>query len=342
MPTLSSVTSNDVARLAGVSQSAVSRFFTPGASVSTKTAEKVQDAAKKLGYRPNVLARSLITGNSRIIGLVVAYLENQFYPEALEKLSHALKRNGYHILVFMASNDKEETAAIVENFIDYQVDGIIAASVALSQNLAELCRVRGIPVLLFNRHQGSKGPPSVTSDNVSGGREVARFLVRGGHGKIAHISGWLGSSTGRDRARGFRDGLAEFGMEPFACIDGMYRRDVATAAARELFSKPGPRPDAVFVGNDHMAFAVMDTLRFELGLRIPEDVSVVGYDDVPLASWAAYDLTTMRQPLNRMVESVVEELLKRVTQPESAPVQIRIEGELKIRSSSRTGEESTA
>ena len=339
---MSSVTSNDVARLAGVSQSAVSRFFTPGASVSTKTAEKVKDAAGKLGYRPNVLARSLITGNSRIIGLVVAYLENQFYPEALERLSHELKKNGYHILVFMASNDKDETEGIVENFLDYQVEGIIAASVALSQNLAELCRAQGIPVLLFNRHQGDEGPPSVTSDNVQGGRAVAKFLVREGHKRIAHISGWLGSSTGRDRENGFRSGLAEFRMAPCACIDGMYKREVAASAARELFSGEGPHPDAIFVGNDHMAFAVMDVLRFELGKRVPEDVSVVGYDDVPLASWGAYDLTTMRQPLNRMIESVVEDLLHRMANPEIAPEQIRIECELKIRGSTRTIEGRTA
>ncbi len=339
---MNSVTSNDVARLAGVSQSAVSRFFTPGASVSTKTAEKVQDAAKRLGYRPNVLARSLITGNSRIIGLVVAYLENQFYPEALERLSHELKKKGYHILVFMASNDLKETEGIVENFIDYQVEGIIAASVALSQNLAELCRRHGIPVLLFNRHQGSEGPPSVTSENISGSHAVAEFLVRGGHKRIAHISGWLGSSTGRDRENGFRAGLASFGMKPFACIDGMYRRDVAADVARALFAHSGPRPDAIFVGNDHMAFAVMDVLRCELGIRIPEDISVVGYDDVPLAAWGAYDLTTMRQPLNRMVETVVHDLLHRIADPEADPVQIRIEGELKIRGSARTAKERTA
>ncbi|MEM8703330.1 MAG: LacI family DNA-binding transcriptional regulator, partial [Pseudomonadota bacterium] len=114
------VTSVDVAKKAGVSQSAVSRVFTPGASVSPKMADKVLKAADELGYRPNVLARSLITGRSKIIGLVVAYLENQFYPDALEKLSKALQEHGYHILVFMVSNDDDSVDKVMGELLDYQ------------------------------------------------------------------------------------------------------------------------------------------------------------------------------------------------------------------------------
>ena len=116
------VTSVDVARKAGVSQSAVSRYFTPGASVSKKMAEKIRVAAEELGYRPNVLARAMITGRSRIIGLVVYYLENQFYPEAVEKLSIALQENGYHVLLFMASNTVGDVEPVVQSILDYRVD----------------------------------------------------------------------------------------------------------------------------------------------------------------------------------------------------------------------------
>ena len=137
--TTEKVTSAEVARLAGVSQSAVSRVFTPGASVSAKTMEKVRAAAEELGYRPNVLARSLITGRTRIIGLVVAYLENQFYPMALELLSRALQARGYHILVFMAENSTERVAQVMSELLDYQVDGIITASVAMSNDLTTRC-----------------------------------------------------------------------------------------------------------------------------------------------------------------------------------------------------------
>ena len=125
------ITSLDVARRAGVSQSAVSRVFTPGASASKKTIEKVRKAAEELGYRPNPLARAMITGKSRIIGLVVAYLENQFYPIALERLSRSLQAKGYHVLVFLAENATAEVAPVMEDLIAYQVDGIVTASVTI-------------------------------------------------------------------------------------------------------------------------------------------------------------------------------------------------------------------
>lgn len=331
------VTSVDVAKRAGVSQSAVSRVFTPGASVSPKMAQKVLKAAQELGYRPNVLARSLITGRSRIIGLVVAYLENQFYPDALEKLSMALQEHGYHILVFMVSNDDASVDNVMGELLDYQVDGIITASVAMSNALAARCAAAGVPVVLFNRGQDDERLNQVTSNNLEGGRKIAEFLVAGGHEKIAHIAGWSGSSTGRDREAGFRAGLESAGTNLSDCIDGMYNRETAAAAAREIFSADD-RPDAVFVGNDHMAFAVMDVLRYELNLDVPGDVSVVGYDDVPLASWPAYDLTTLRQPSNRMVEATVSTLLGWIEEGSSDVQKIQIDGPLMIRGSARIPE----
>ena len=215
------VTAQDVARVAGVSQSAVSRVYTPGASVSQKTMEKVKRAAKDLGYRPNIIARSLITGKSRIIGLVVAYLNNQFYPDALEKMSHALQARGYHVLVFMTSNNDEDLTQVFEEILDYQVDGIIAASVALTTDFASRCKQAGVPVVLFNRSQDVGALSSVTSDNWSGGRKVADFLVAGGHARIGYLadgrvlrpngiakavfgSGWVSWGAGSMRARSAR------------------------------------------------------------------------------------------------------------------------------------------
>lgn len=331
------VTSIEVAKMAGVSQSAVSRVFTPGASVSPKMAEKVLKAAHELGYRPNVLARSLITGRSRIIGLVVAYLENQFYPDALEKLSNALQAHGYHILVFMVSNEDDGVDKVMGELLDYQVDGIITASVGMSNDLAARCAAAGVPVVLFNRGQDDERLNQVTSNNVEGGRKIAEFLVAGDHKRIAHIAGWSGSSTGRDRKAGFVAGLKQAGMDVIASIDGMYRREAAAEATRELFSGP-EKPDAIFVGNDHMAFAVMDVLRFELKLDVPGDVSVVGYDDVPLASWPAYNLTTLRQPSNRMVEATVKTLLDWIEEGSSDVQKIKIDGPLMIRGSARIPE----
>ncbi len=320
------ITAMDVARLAGVSQSAVSRVFTPGASASKATVEKVRAAAEQLGYRPDPLARAMITGRTRIIGLVVAYLENQFYPMAIELLSRSLQEKGYHVLVFMAENSTEKVPQVMQELLDYQVDGIITASVAMTNDLTARCRAVGIPVVMFNRGQDDAGLSEVTSDNLAGGRKAAQHLLDTGHRRIAHVMGWQGSSTGRDRAQGFREALAEAGQKPFAMIDGMYSRDEAARAAGSLFSGPD-RPDAIFVGNDHMAFAVMDTLRFDLGLSVPGDISVIGYDDVPLASWPSYNLTTIRQPVRRMVEATVDILLNQI-EGETAPSRIRIDGPL--------------
>ncbi|MEP5729878.1 MAG: LacI family DNA-binding transcriptional regulator [Sulfitobacter sp.] len=328
------ITSLQVAERAGVSQSAVSRVFTPGASVSPKTALKVREAAMELGYRPNVLARSLITGKSRIIGLIVAYLDNYFYPLALEKLSNSLQAEGYHVLVFMASNDSQSTDQVIDELLDYQVDGIITASVGISSDLTARCEAAGVPVVLFNRSQDAAEHSAVTSNNFAGGRSVATFFAAGGHQRIAYIGGWEGASTQRDREAGFRDGLHAAGMPLAARGLGQFTVEGANDAAREMFGQPD-YPDAVFVATDHMAFAVMDVLRAELGLRIPEDVSIVGYDDVPPAAWAAYDLTTVRQRANVMVQETVALMIDKISNPASEPRHIKVESPLIIRSSAK-------
>lgn len=329
------VTSIDVARLAGVSQSAVSRFFTPGTSVSKKTAEKVKAASDQLGYRPNILARSLITGRSRIIGLVVAYLDNYFYPEVVERLSKALQEEGYHVLIFISPLTSENVDLIAQEILDYQVDAIVLASVSLSSELAAQCQASGVPIVLFNRSQDDPSLSAVTSDNRAGGRMLAELLVGLGHTRIAYVAGFEGASTQRDRELGFRQGLAAAGRSLFAREVGNFRYEEAQAAARSLFAgnTPDLRPDAVFICNDHMAFAVMDVLRFELGLRIPDDVSVVGFDDVPSARWPAYNLTTVRQDVGSMVAETVATLLASVHLGTSEARRVVLDGQLIIRGS---------
>jgi len=329
------ITSQDVARRAGVSQSAVSRVFTKGASVSSETVDKVRKAADELGYRPNILARSLITGKSRLIGLVVAHLDNQFYTKVLENLSSALQREGYHVLIFMASQSEENLEEILQQILDYQVDGIIAASVDLSSDLAAKCRSAGIPVVLFNRSQDDQLLSVISSDNIAGGRKVADFLIRGGHRTFGYIAGREGASTQRDREAGFRDELSRAGLSLFAHEYGNYHFESARKAAFGMFSGP-EYPEAVFVAGDHMAIAVMDVLRSELGLRVPGDVSVVGYGDAPPASWPAYDLTTVRQSAEEMVSETVSTLLAQIENPNIPPRRIALDGPLIVRGSART------
>lgn len=340
------VTSQQVAELAGVSQSAVSRVYTPGASASKKTTLKVHDAAATLGYRPNVLARAMVSGKSRMIGLVVAYLENQFYPDAIEKLSTQLQEKGYHVLIFMASKTAGNIDAVVEEILDYQVEGIIVASVALSSQLADRCRLAGIPIVLFNRSQDGEGLSCVTSDNFSGGAKAARFLLASGHTKIGYIAGWEGASTQRDREFGFTAALQQAGASLYAREVGDFSMEKASAATRRMFSDTQSSadatlrdiPDAVFVANDHMAFAVMDTLRFELGLRVPEDVSVISYDDVPAAAWPAYNLTTVRQRADQMVQETVRILMEQIHGDGLQSQQIAIGSPVIVRGSARIPE----
>lgn len=330
------VTSLQVAERAGVSQSAVSRVFTPGASVSKRMAAKVRAAAEELGYRPNVLARSLITGKSHIIGLVVAYLENYFYPEAVEKLSNALQEQGYHVLVFMASQTTGNVDQVLDEILDYQVDGVIMASVAMSSSLTSKCQAAGVPVVLFNRHQDDGAIASVTSDNVAGGRKAAEFLLAGEHKRFAYVAGWEGASTQRDRELGYTEALEEAGVKLYARDVGDFVDDRSRDAARRLFDRPvNERPDAVFVANDHMAFMVMDVLRFELGLDVPGDVSVVGYDDVPPSAWLAYRLTTVRQRANQMVDRTVAILLDQIENSEAKATRAVIDAPLIVRRSAR-------
>ncbi len=330
-------TSLDVARLAGVSQSAVSRCFTAGASVSEAMRDKVQEAARKLGYQPNAHARSLITGRSRIIGLVLSALENLYYPAVLERLAKRLQQDGYHLLIFIGDNANSDD--LVEEILQYNVDGIVLGATTLSSALAQRCADASIPVVLFNRimASGSAGAvSSVRSDNVGGGRDIARFLVAGGHQRIAYIAGREDSSTNLERERGFRDGLAELGQRIYARAIGNYDVDQARQAALDLFANAADRPDAVFVAGDLMAIVVLDTLRHELGLAVPQDVSVVGFDNVPQAAWASYELTTFEQPVQPMVEATVELLQSYLRQAQTPPSRnLVVPGQLIIRQSAR-------
>ena len=330
---INKITSAQVAKLAGVSQSAVSRVFTPGASVSIKTTTKVKEAALSLGYRPNSIARAMVSGKSRMIGVVVAYLENQFYPEALERLSNCLQEKGYHVLIFMAGKDRQSIDNVIEEILDYQVDGIIAASVSMSSGLSERCRAAGVPMVLFNRAQDEPNMSAITSDNIEGGKKIAKFLISSGHKKISYIAGWEGASTQRDRESGFISILNDAGLSLHSRKVGNFVFEDSREATRSMFfNNP---PEAVFVANDHMAFAVMDTLRYELGLKIPDDVSVVGYDDVPAASWPSYSLTTVQQPVNIMVRETVEILIEKIENPEARPQKIKVDGPLILRKSAK-------
>lgn len=332
----SSVTSVDVARLAGVSQSAVSRSFTPGASVAPDTRTRVLEAARKLGYRPNAIASTLSSSRSRIIAVVLSTLQNQFYPVVVETLSQRLQKDGYHVLLFVTQT--EDADELLVELLRYQVDGIVMASTHLSSGLAQEIADARIPVVMFNRASLKGRISTVSSDNVGGGRAVAHFLAEGGHQRVAYLAGTEDSSTNHDREAGLRAGLAERGLRVVARAVGNYEFEAAARATQELFGSlvaPSERPDALFVASDHMAFSAMDTLRGALGLRVPEDVSVVGFDNAPQAAWGAYQLTTVEQSTVPMVEATVQMLLQQLEDDAVTRDHLVVPTRLVLRSSAR-------
>ncbi len=304
--------------MAGVSQAAVSRVFTPGASVSDEMRRKVMAAAKQLGYRPNAIARSLSQQSSRIIGLVMIRFWNPFYTRLLEEFTSHLQARGYWVLLLNVADDSDLEQA-VPAALQYQVDGLIITSATLSSSLAEECLRVGTPVVLFNRYGLNSQVNAICCDNLAGGRMVADALASAGHTRLAYIAGEAGSSTNRDREQGFTDRLAERGLSITGRERGDYSYEAGHAAARRLLSS-SPRPDAIFCANDLMAMAAVDVARADFGLRLPQDLSVVGFDDIEMASWPKYGLTTVRQPIERMVDATIEVLLQAIHQPQTERV----------------------
>ena len=291
-------------------------------------------AAGELGYRPNALARSLITQRSRMVALLFSYLDNQFYALALEKFCLALQEKGYHALVFMMPDTVKKAQETVSEMMEFQVDGIITASVELSSDLCEYCYNQKIPIVMFNRTQDDPRFSSVATDNVGGGRMAARYLIKSGHKRISMLAGWEAASTNRDREFGFKAELATNTVELFSREIGHFDLTRTVEATRKLFAGC-EKPDALFITNDYMALTAMGVIRSELGLRIPEDVSVIGFDDIPMAELPEYDLTTIRQPIRQMVAASTRVLLDSIDGKLNEPEHLSLAGQIVERGSTR-------
>lgn len=323
---------HDVAKLAGVSQAAVSRAFTPGASISAPMRKKILEAAKTLGYRPNLLARSLTSGRSNLIGMGVGKLANPFFAEALELFSIALERAGFRLLLFPI-NEVAVVKTEISEVLHYRLDALVLLSTTLSSELATQCRTAKVPVVLFNRLANHHDISSVISNNEVGGASVAAFLHGGHHKRPAIIAGMAESSTSQQRERGFTDFYASAGLPPPIVERGEFDFDKAAAATRRLLTRPD-RPDAIFCVNDFMALAALNVARFEFGLLPGRDISIVGFDDVPQSSWPAFALTSFAQPTSRMVESTVDIIRQLQEDPEQTH-HVVVEGQMVVRASAR-------
>lgn len=330
---ISQVHSNDVARLAGVSRSAVSRAFTKGAYISPETRAKVMEAAQALGYTPNRIARSLNRQKSDIIGVVTSELDNPFYAEILQRIGELLQENGLATLLVIAHQSDLDDR--ISQLLSYQIDGVILTAATLSSSVTERYDGFRKPIVLLDRHVQQDGVASVVGDGFGGGRKVADLLVAGGHRHIAFMAGLPNTSSSRDREEGFRTGLAQAGLSIAAYDVGHYTHEGATEAARRLLTRPD-RPDAIFCANDVMALATLFVARDELGLRIPADLAIVGYDNTAVCSWPAHLLTSVDQNKNEMAGQAVKLLLQaRSERRSSGFIHASIPSDLIIRASTR-------
>jgi len=326
-------TESDVAELAGVSQSAVSRAFTPGASVAATTRKRILEAAEALGYQPNLMARSLATRRSNIVALAIAYLENPFYAQVVKELSDRLRESGRHILLF-TNPPGEAVDPALEQVLSYQVDAVILTATTASLELALQCQKAGVPIVQINRESNLPGISTVRGENQRAGERIAAFLLAGGHRRYAFVGGSPASTTGRARGEAFAQTLAAHGAGPVAMVHGHYAFDGAAQATRDLLARP-ERPDAIFCASDYMAFAAIGVARREFGLRIPEDLSVVGFDDVPEAGKTAYDLTTYSQPASALVEKAIGIVDTMIEDPTRRAQRREVRGHLVVRGSAR-------
>ena len=306
-------TSYDVARVAGVSQSAVSRCFKPGASVSAKTRAKVESAAKKLGYQPNAIARGLITRRSNIVAVLITDLTNLNYPEVLSQLNRALGDKGIHILLFTLRQESE-VDKVLDQVWQYQVDGIIAAA-QFSHEQINVCNDRGTPLVFFNRVYAESSISSVCCDHEEGERILVEHLLNDNRRSFVVMSGPSDSSVSTARTKGAISKLQERSARVMQ-VEGDYSYDTARDLIREIFDANTFKPDAIICANDTMAIGCIDTLRHEYDIKVPGQIAVVGFDGVAAAQWASYELTTIAQPVERMVEATVSMLLERIEDPE--------------------------
>jgi LacI family transcriptional regulator len=320
----------DVARLAGVSKSTVSRAFAEDSSINALKKQRILEAAKQLGYRPNAMARSLRTTRSRLVGILLEEFTNPLFLRILELITARLQDQGLHAMAVNASKDHSLSEAM-ELVMQYRIDGLIVSS-DMPLKIEYECAQMNIPVVAFARSDRRiEDTLSVSLDELHAGELAARHLIDQGYRAPAFLGGFPGVSVSLDRHAGFRDCLAQEGLRVAAVEyagDNTYDRGLA--AARNLLSGSS-RPDSVFCVNDQVAIGVIDAAR-QFGLSVPEDLGVIGVDDIWMARTTQYDLTTILQPLETMADTLVELLTGRDAGKERS---IQFRGTLVPRGSTR-------
>ena len=320
------VTSYDVARVAGVSQSAVSRAFRPGLSVSNKTKEKVMKAAKKLNYKPNAIARMLITQRSGMVAVIISSISNLIYPELLSRLTDQLSNQNVKVLLFTLDGS-EQLEELLEQVWTYQVDGVIALAAHFDYRDIAQFEQHHIPVVLYNRQVPEYPVNTVCVDHEQGLRQLVDLLLDSGNKKFLVLSGPTESDVANDRRTIAIRHLARRGVEDVPILYG----DFSYQSGKDCFAEwmqGNDIPDAVICSNDSMAIGCIDEARGVHDIKIPEQMSVVGFDGIHAAFWSGYELTTIRQPVNQMAKAAVNILMERIENPDAPPEKRVLAGSL--------------
>ncbi len=319
-------TSYDVAELAGVSQSAVSRVFQDGASASEAMRDRVMAAADQLGYRPNAIARGLITQQSNMVAVVISKLTNLYYPEVLVQLTQRFSERGVRVLLF-ALEHESDTETVIEQMLQYRVDGILTAAMLTPAQLRTISNAH-IPVVFYNRSTNDRHISSVRCDQEEGERWLVEGLVKAGHKSFGIVAGPPDSVVSIERKMGALATLSSLGIKDITTVSGDFGYTTGRQCFAKLVDEHGSPPDAVIAANDVMAIGCIDEARENFNLAVPEDISIVGFDGVGPARYAAYDVTTVRQPVHRMTEAAASMLIERIENPELSPEKRSFSGSL--------------
>ncbi len=312
-----SVTLKEVAALAGVSRSAVSRAFTEGASVSAKTRLKVEKAARELGYRPNALASSLTTGRTKLIGLVSNNFHNPIFLEVFDQFTRALQERGLRPLIVNLT-DETEPSHSVQMLRQYSVDAAIVASSTLPPSFAMAFHDAGVPVVhTFGRSATSPDVHVVGIDNIECGRMAARELLSRGYRNIGYLGGPKDATSAMDRYRGFIEETSRHsGLNVSHCFARAYSFEAGREEMLRLL-KDAPA-EAYFCGDDILSIGALSALK-DHGLQPGNDVGIIGLNDMEMSRWESIDLTTIHQPIKQIITSSVDLIEEMLRQPDRYP-----------------------
>ncbi|MGL4238386.1 LacI family DNA-binding transcriptional regulator [Tabrizicola sp.] len=310
------VTLKDVAERAGVSRAAVSRTFTEGASVSPKTRAKVEEAATALGYSPNMLARSLTTRRTQLVGLVSNNFHNPVFLQIFDLFTRVIQERGLRPLLVNLS-DETDPARSVRLLRQYSVDGVIVASSHVPNGFARAFREAGLPVVhAFGRATPRPEVNVVAIDNVGAGAMAAKALISRGYRQLGFIGGPETASTTQDRLLGFRQAAEDAGAHVTASFAGAYSFDAGRAEMGRLLR--GQRAQAYFCADDVLSIGALSAVE-EAGLKVPQDLGIIGLNDMEMAGWASIGLTTIHQPFEAIVRASIDLIAESFDDPGRSP-----------------------